>query len=192
MDFWSPGSKQIQEVKVRQSRLQKRKRWMSRRELLRLSEAGWWGRFRQRSGCATPPPPSLGGPWCPSTAPLLLALGWRTPAEPANTPQLKSLKPFLKTRLCVRVRRRTHLSETLFPPHGAPAVEFHQQRAVLVERSQQEVERFLPLALTLRGLQRSSLLRRHRPPRLLHLHLDEKGLRQRKEVAAAVTYLSHR
>lgn len=190
MDFWSPGSEQIQEVEVR--RLQKRKLWMSGRELLRLSEAGWRGRFRQRSGCATSPPPSPGEPWCPSTAPLLLGPGCRTPAEPANTPQLKSLKLFLKTRLCAQVRRRTHLSETLFPPHGAPAVEFHRQRAVLVERSQQEVERFLPLALAPRGLQRPSLLRRHRQPRLLHLHLDEKGFRRRREVAAAVTYVSHR
>lgn len=165
---------------------------MRRQELLRLSETGWRGKFRQRSGCATPPPPSLGEPWCPSTAPLLLGPGCRTPAEPANTPQLKSLKLFLKTHLCAQVRRRTNLSETLFPPHGAPAVEFHQQRAVLVERSQQEVECFLPLALTPRGLQRPSLLRRHRLPRLLHLHLDEKGFRRRKEVAAAVTYVSHR
>lgn len=89
MDFWSPGSERTQEVKVHQSRLGKRKLWKSRREPLRLSEAGWWGRFRRRSGCATPPPPSLGEPWCPSTAPPLLEPGCRTPAEPANTPQLK-------------------------------------------------------------------------------------------------------
>lgn len=67
-----------------------------------------------------------------------------------------------------------HLSQTLFPPDGAAAVELHQQRALLVQRPQLEVQRLLPVALSGRGLQRPSPPGQRRLARLLHLHLDEK------------------
>lgn len=88
---------------------------------------------------------------------------------------------FFRTCLCMEMRpgasTTTHLSKTLLPPHGAPAVEFDQQRAVVVQRSQEEVKSLLPLALTAWGLQHTSLLLHHDLSHLVHLHFDKEHFR---------------
>lgn len=69
----------------------------------------------------------------------------------------------------------SHLSETLFPPDRAAAVELDWQRAGVLQGRQQEVERLVPLTLTSWRLQRSSLVLYGHLTRLVHLHFDEKG-----------------